>query len=512
MATDSQEGNPSTEAAFETVLEKSRRTLDLEKADFLLRWDSDVMMPEGGAAARASQRSSIAAAQHRYRTDDDLGRALSVLEDADLTRDQAAIVREVRREYDVETSVPCEAQDRISEVTSGAHEDWKQAKEAEDWSAFAPTMERVIGAWTEWADHVDPDGDPFETLWKKRSGYHAQRYIDLETVDRIFDTLREELVPLIAEIQDSDAKLATEAFTANGPYDEDTQRALCDDILNLLGVDWNRARLDSAPHPFSYGTQYDVRISTRFSEATPMVALQGVLHEFGHTAYTHGLPQDHYGDPIGEPRGLGVHESQSRFFENHVGRSEPFWEFFLPTLREHFPQLADLSAREAYEAVNQVYDDNYIRVKADELTYHMHIILRTEIERALVAGEIDVGDVPEVWTNKTNEYLGIRPESDAQGPLQDPHWAGQVPAFITYTIGSVLAAQLDATMREDLAVDDLVRAGEFGPIRDWMTERIHRHGQRYRTDELIERATGEPLTAEYFVDYAREKYGELYDL
>jgi carboxypeptidase Taq len=512
MATDSQEHAPSTEAAFETVLEKSKRILDLEKADFMLRWDSDVMMPEGGGPARASQRSSIAAAQHRYRTDDELGRALEVLENADLTRDQAAIVREVRREYDVETSVPGEVQDRISEVTSGAHEDWKRAKEANDWSAFAPTMERVVDAWTEWADHVDSDGDPFETLWTKRSGYHAQRYVDLETVDRIFDTLREELVPLIAEIHDSDADLATDAFTANGPYDVDAQRSLCEDTLDLLGVDWDRARLDKAPHPFSYGTQYDVRISTRFSEATPMVALQGVLHEFGHTAYTHGLPQDHYGDPIGEPRGLGVHESQSRFFENHIGRSEPFWERFMPTLREHFPQLADLSPREAYEAVNQVYDDNYIRVEADELTYHMHIILRTEIERALVAGEIGVEDVPEMWADKTDEYLGIRPENDGQGPLQDPHWAGQIPAFITYTIGSVLAAQLDATMREELAVDDLVRAGEFEPIHDWMTERIRRHGQRYRTDELIERATGEPLTAKYFVDYAREKYGELYDL
>ncbi len=512
MTADSTESQMSPETAYDTVLEKSQRILDLEKVDFLTRWDSDVMMPEGGATARASQRSSLAAAQHRYRTDDDLGEALEVLEGAELTADQAAIVREVRREYDIETSVPESVNERLSSVTSGAHEDWKRAKEADDWSMFAPKMADVVDAWTTWAEHVDSEGDPFETLWSKRSGYHGQRYIDLETVDRIFDTLREELVPLIAEVHESDADLATDAFTANGPYDIGTQHELCKETLDLLGVDWSRARLDTAPHPFSYGTQYDVRITTRYSEESPMTALQGVVHEFGHTAYTHGLPQEHYGDPIGEPRGLGVHESQSRFFENHVARSEPFWEFYLPTLRKQFPQLKDVTPRETYECVNQVLDDNYIRVEADELTYHMHIILRTEIERALVAGDIGVDEVPEVWADKMEDYLGIRPESDSQGPLQDPHWAGQIPAFITYTIGSVLAAQLDAAMREDLDVDELIRDGEFDPIHDWLEERIQRHGQRYRTDELIERATGEPLTADYFLEYAREKYGDLYDL
>ncbi|MDR9380815.1 MAG: carboxypeptidase M32 [Natronomonas sp.] len=512
MAADTDKLAMSPEDAYDVVLEKSQRILDLEKVDFLTRWDSDVMMPEGGAPARASQRSSIVAAQTRYRTDDDLGRALDVLEDADLTEDQAAIVREVRREYDVETSVPEDVNNRISTVASSAHEDWKQAKEANDWSMFAPSMSDVVDAWMDWAEHVDPDGDPFETLWTKRSGYHAQRYIDLETVDRIFDELRDALVPLIGEIQDSDADLATDAFTAKGPYGIDTQRELCEETLNLLGLDWSRARLDTAPHPFSYGTQYDVRITTRFSEETPMTALQGVVHEFGHTAYTHGLPQEHYGDPIGEPRGLGVHESQSRFFENHIARTKPFCELYMPTLREYFPQLDDVTPQEAYEAVNQVFEDNRIRVEADELTYHMHIILRTDIERALVADDIGIDEVPDVWADKMEAYLGIRPESDAEGPLQDPHWAGQIPAFITYTIGSMFAAQLDVKMREDLDVDELVREGEFDPIHDWLKERVHRHGQRYRTDELIERATGEPLTAKYFIDYARGKYGELYDL
>ncbi|MFB6111783.1 MAG: carboxypeptidase M32 [Halobacteriaceae archaeon] len=503
-------------AAYETVTEHSRRILDLEKADFLMRWDSDVMMPAGGGPARASQRSTIAAAQHRYRTDEELSRALEALAANEqwLDANQAAVVREVRRGQEVATRVPRTVTEEISEVTSSAHEAWKAATEAADWSQFAPAMADVVDAWLTWADHVAPDAEPFETLWANRVGYHGQRYLAWETVDRIFDELRTALVPLIEAVRESDADLTTDAFTRHGPYDHDRQRELCRAALTTLGLNWDRARLDEAPHPFSYGTQYDVRITTRYETESPLDALQGVLHEFGHTAYTHGLPQAHYGDPIGEPRGLGVHESQVRFFENHVGGTEAFWEFFRPTVLEQFPRLSGVSARELYETVNQVYEDNPIRVAADELTYHMHIILRTEIEQALVAGGMDVREVPAVWDDKMDEYLGLRPTSDANGPLQDPHWAGQIPAFATYTVGSVLAAQLDAAMREalDADVDELIRAGEFGPIRDWLTEEIHRHGQRYRTDELIERATGEPLTAKYFIEYVREKYADLYEL
>jgi carboxypeptidase Taq len=508
----SQSKQYTTEEAYELVLEKSKRILDLEKTDFLLRWDSDVMMPAGGDPGRSSQRESIHAAQHRYRTDDDLGAALDALEDASLDRDQAAVVREVRREYDVETSVPAEVNNRISAVTSSAHEDWKQAKEAGDWSQFAPAMADVVDAWLGWAASVDPEGDPFEALWKKRSGYHAQRYIDLQTVETIFDDLREALVPLIEDIHASDADLATDVIAERGPYDETAQRVLCEDAIDTLGIDWSRTRVDTAPHPFSYGTQFDVRLTTRFDQSTPLSGLFSALHEFGHTSYTHGLPQEQYGNPLGEPRGLGVHESQSRFFENHVGRSRAFWDLFTPTLKQHFPQLSDTTAQEIYECANQVYEDNRIRTNADELTYHLHIILRTEIEQQLVSGEISVDEVPSVWSDKLDQYLGIRAESDSDGPLQDPHWSNQIPAFATYTIGSVLAAQLDATMREELDVDTLVRKGEFEPIHEWLTDRIHRHGQRYRTDELIRQATGEDLTADYFIGYAEEKYGDLYDL
>ncbi len=505
----------STEKAYQTVLEHSQRVLDLEKTNQLLRWDSDVMMPPGGAPARASQRTTLSTARNRYLTADALGEALAELDEAALDDERAAVVREVRREHTTAVSVPEELTTRISEINSRAHEAWKSAREANDWSQFGPVVAEHFEAKKEWAHHVDPDSDPYEVVWSQRTGYLAQPHIPLETVDEIFDQLREELVPLIAAIHDSDVELATDALHSDeAAFDVETQQQLNRAALDTLQLDWDRTRFDVAPHPFSFGHPYDVRMTTRYDESDLTEALTGTIHEFGHTAYAHGLPRDEYGTPLGEPRGIGIHESQSRFFENHVGRTEAFWELFLPTVKEQFPSLRDVTPREAYECVNQVFDDNYIRVDADELTYHMHIILRTEIERDLFHDRIDADEIPQLWNEKMEKYLGIRPETDNEGCLQDPHWSQSLPGFVGYTIGSVLAAQLDATMREELDenVDDLIREGRIGPIREWLTETVHRHGQRYRADELVRRATGEDLTADYFLEYAREKYGELYDL
>ncbi len=505
----------SAEQAYQTVVEHSNRVLDLEKTNQLMRWDSDVMMPAEGATARASQRSTLSAARHGYLTDDALGTALEQLTDAELNDERAAVVREVRREYTTAASVPDDLNARINEVNSRAHEDWKAAREDDDWSQFGPVVAEHFDLKSQWANQVDPDTDPYEVVWSQRTGYLAQPHIPLSVVDEIFEQLREELVPLIADIHDSDADLATDALhSTDGNFDIETQKILNRAALDTFELDWNRTRFDVAPHPFSFGHPFDVRMTTRYDESNLTEALTATIHEFGHTAYAHGLEQDHYGTPLGEPRGIGIHESQSRFFENHVGRTEAFWEFFMPTVKEHFPQLADVTPRDAYECVNQVFDDNYIRVDADELTYHLHIMLRTEIERDLFHDRIDAEEIPELWNDKMESYLGIRPETDNEGCLQDPHWSQSLPGFIGYTIGSVLAAQLDAAMRDDLDadVDDLIRQGRVGPIREWMTDHLQRHGQRYRADELVRQATGEDLTADYFIHYAHEKYGTLYDL
>ncbi|SFS64807.1 carboxypeptidase M32 [Halostagnicola kamekurae] len=496
-------------AAYDRLEERVERISNIGNAAGVLRWDQEVIMPDAGTPARAKQLSTLSSLSHELLTDEETGDLLAELEaaDADLTDDQRAVVREVRRQYDRATSVPQELVEEISETTSNAHPTWMQAREEDDFEQFAPTLEKLVDLKREYAAHIDPDADPYEVLFA-----NYEPYLDLETAEEILAQLRDTLVPLLEAIDESDADLATDAFA--GQFDDDDQEALARDALDALGYDWSRGRLDTAPHPFSSGTQFDARVTTRFDEEDLLGSITSVIHEFGHANYTIGLPDEEYATPLGEARDLTVHESQSRLWENHVGRSRPFWDRFLPTARERFPELEDVSPREAYEAANQVYDDNLIRVDADELTYHLHIVIRFEIERGLISGDLEVSEVPQVWNDKYEEYLGVRPETDAEGCLQDIHWShGSFGYFPTYSLGSVLAAQLYAAAEDELGdLDDQIRAGEFDDLNGWLRENVHQHGKRYTTPDLIESATGEPFTAEYFLEYVDAKYGDLYDL
>jgi len=489
--------------AYDALLGRARRLGVLQDAAGVLHWDQQVMMPEGGTPARAQQLSTLSTIIHEELVDDETGDLLDDLADADLDGDEAAVVREIRRQYERDAGVPADLVEELSREQSEAQEVWQDANA--DWSAFEPTLASVVELDTERAAHVDADRPTYEVLYED-----GMPYLPLERVEAIFDELRAELVPLIEEIRESDADLA-DPFT--GEFDEDAQFDLSEAALDLLGYDRERGRLDTSPHPFTVGSQHDCRVTTRFDETDPMGALTATIHEFGHATYQLGLPKEEYGTPLGQSLSSGVHESQSRFWENHVGRTEAFWELFLPEMKEAFPQVEGVTPRQAYEAANRVYTDNVIRVEADELTYHMHIILRTEIERAVLEGDLDLADVPEAWNAKMEEYLGVTPKDDAEGCLQDIHWTGGLVGFHGYTVGSVLAAQLHAAMVEDIGdIDPLIRDGEFEPIHEWLTEHVHRHGRRYETPELVERATGEPLTADYFLDYANEKFGDLYGL
>ena len=505
MATDS--STTQAPEAYDELLSKVKRINNLSAASMLLSWDQQVMMPDEGTPARSQQLSALSAVEHELLTDDDVGDLLDELESRELEPDQEAVVREVRRDYDRAVSVPTELVERISQKTSEALPVWEQAKAEDDWATFAPHVEELVELKRQYAEHIDPDADPYAVLFAD-----YEPCLSLERAEEILTELRETLVPMIEEIRASETPITTDAF--EGQYDAETQEELARDTLSTLGYPWERGRLDTSSHPFSTGTQFDARVTTRFDESDPVGALTSTIHEFGHATYTLGLPDDAYATPLGEHRGLSVHESQSRLWENHVGRSEAFWERLLPTMQEHFPALAHVTPREAYESVNQVYEDNLIRVEADELTYHLHIVLRFEIERALVSGELDVEDVPEVWNDKTEEYLGIRPETDAEGCLQDIHWShGSFGYFPTYSLGSAMAAQLFAAASEDLGdVESQVRDGDFDPLREWLREHVHRHGQRHETNGLVREATGDEFTAEAFTDYVTRKYGALYDL
>ena len=503
---DDREGAASARpAAYDDLLEQYRRVSYLGDANSVLMWDQEVMMPEGGTPARAKQRGAVSGVQHELFVDDDVGDWLDELDAAgtDLSAEERAIVREIRREYERKALVPTDLVEEISEAASDAHPVWQEAKETNDFDAFAPTLERLLDLRREYAEHIDPDADPYAVLFAD-----YEPYLDLETAERVLERLRDRLVPLLDAIRDSDVDL----HDVEGTFPEDRQLTLAREALETLGYDFERGRLDTAPHPFSSGTQFDARVTTRFDESDPLDSLGSTIHEFGHATYTQGLRRDAYGSPLGQHRGLTVHESQSRLWENHVGRTRAFWELFVPRFND--VHGTDLSAGHAYEAANQVHEDNLIRVEADELTYHLHIILRFEIERDLLAGDLDVSEVPAVWNEKMDGYLGVRPETDAEGALQDIHWShASFGYFPTYSLGSVLAAQLYAAAEDDLGdLDAQVRDGEFEPLHEWLTENVHRHGQRYTTDELVQEATGEPFTADQFLAYAESKFGDLYEL
>jgi carboxypeptidase Taq len=490
--------------AYDTLLDQFERVTYLSDGASYLNWDQEVVMPEEGTPARAKQLSTVSGVRHDLLTDGDVAASLDALAGESLPRPEAAEVREVRRQYERATRVPRTLVERISEETSNALPVWKEAKAEADWSKFAPKVETMLDLKREYAEHIDPDADPYEVLFAD-----YEPYLGLSVAEDVLTTLRDELVPLVEEIQASEVELS-DPFT--GTYPEDQQMGLSRSLLDLLGYDWDRGRIDVAPHPFSLGTQFDARVTTRFDESDPVGAIGSTVHEFGHATYTLGLPQEHYGSPLGQHRGLTVHESQSRLMENHVGRSKAFWDLATDTVNEHLG--GSISPQEGYEAANQIYPDNAIRVEADELTYHMHIVLRFEIERDLIAGDLDVEEVPAVWNEKMEEYLGVTPEDDGEGCLQDIHWShGSFGYFSTYSLGSVLAAQLFAAAEDDIPdLDGKIRAGEFGPLHDWLTTNVHSHGQRYETNELVREATGEDYSADAFVEYAEAKFRDLYGL
>ncbi|QHS16847.1 carboxypeptidase M32 [haloarchaeon 3A1-DGR] len=498
--------------AYEALLDRARRWNAVSSASGVLSWDQQVMMPEGGTPARSKQLSVLSSLQHDLLTAPETGELLAELADADLTAEQSAAVREIRRQYERADAVPRDLVERISEASTEALGAWEQAKAADDFEAFAPHLERNVELKREYAAHIDPDRDPYAVLFEE-----YEPCLPLELAEAVLEELRETLVPLLEAIRASDADLAGDTF--EGSFATETQEELAREALDRLGYDFDRGRLDVSSHPFTSGNQFDCRITTRFDESDPLSALGSTIHEFGHALYTLGLPDEQYGTPLGEPRDLSIHESQSRLWENHVGRSRAFWDHFLPTFQDRFPSTADASVGDAYEAVNQVHPDNLIRVEADELTYHLHILVRFEIERDLIRGDLDVADVPETWNDLYERYLGVRPETDAEGCLQDIHWShGNFGYFPTYSLGSAMAAQLYAAAEADVAamdgpsLDERIAAGEFDALHDWLAENVHRHGSRYETNELVKRATGEDFSAAAFTDYVESKYGELYDV
>ena len=495
----------SADGSYEALLDRYQRYSYTQSANGILQWDQYVTMPEGGRNLRSNQMSTLTTLAQEQITDPEVCELLDDLEDAVLTDAESAVVREIRREYDQATCVPTEIREALSDLTSEAHPAWNKAKDEDDFSVFAPHLERIVEKKREYANTVNPETEPYETLVTE---FIPQ--LDFETVERTILAVKDGLVPLLDRIHQSETDLNTDAI--HGDYEEDAQLAAARDLLDVFGFDWERGRLDTFDMPGTFGFPSDTRVCT-WTEKSLYQTLYTTAHEGGHGLYAQGLPVEKSGTPLGKDRGILVNESQAAFWENRVFAHRAFWEAFLPILKERFLNI-DATPQEAYESVNYVRERNPVWVEADELTGQIHILLRFEIERDLINGEIAVNEIPTAWNNKTEEYFGVRPQTLAEGCLQDIHWSqGNIGYFPTYTLGNALAAQVTAALERDLGgVGELIREGDIQRILEWNREAIHQHGQRYTTPELIQRVTGEMLSADDFIECTTDKYTDLYDL
>jgi carboxypeptidase Taq len=481
---------------------------DLQSIGGLLFWDQQTVMPPAGAEGRGDVLATLARAIHARETDPEISRLLDALEpwaaQQDPESDDARLIFWIRRDFEKALRVPADLAAEMTRVKALGQQAWVAARAANDFGRFRDALahhvelrHRYVACFTGFDHPYDALLDDFEP--------------GLTTAELrpLFAELRDALVPLVAAAGDPAQARNDGAFY--GEFDVEAQRIAVLDVLEAIGFDPDSWRLDPTLHPFASGiSPDDVRLTTRYDERDFSVTLYSVLHEFGHGLYEAGLGHELRRTTLDDPISLGVHESQSRLWENMVGRSRPFCAWLLPRLNATLPGMLDgLDAGALYRAVNTV-QPSLIRTEADETTYNLHIILRFELELALIEGSLAVDDVPAAWDAGMERLLGLPVPTAADGVLQDVHWSsGLMGYFPTYTLGNLIGAQLWERLREELGdVDGQLERGEFAPLREWLRENVHRHGRKYMPRELLRRVTGDDLHVEPFLRYLREKLAD----
>jgi len=496
-----------------SALKDHLRTIDdLRRAASVLHWDQATYMPPGGAAARGRQLALLGRVAHERLTCSDVGRLLDALtpwaEAQGADSDVAALIRVTRRDYERATRVPAAFVQRLNEHTAASYHVWERARPANDFAAVRPLLETTVLLSRELAAFHPGYAHPYDALIDL-----AEDGMTVAAVRTLFAELRAGLVPLIDAIR---ARPEADDRCLRGNFPEAAQQAFGERVIRAFGYDFARGRQDKTAHPFMTKLgRGDVRITTRFRGDDLSDGLFSTLHEAGHAMYEQGIDDALDGTPLFRGTTSGVHESQSRLWENLVGRSLPFWHHWFAPLKAAFPgALAGTDVDTFYRAINKVAP-SLVRTDADEVTYNLHVMLRFDLELAMLEGTIKVADLPEAWRARVRSDLGVAPPDDRDGALQDVHWyAGIVGgAFQSYTLGNIMSAQFFAAARRDLGdLDAQIGAGEFGPLRAWLTERIYRHGRKFTAPETVRRATGEPMSIGPYLAYLNTKYGALYGL
>lgn len=502
---------PELDKKFEQLIELAAELEDLRNIEAVLGWDQSVYMPPGGAEERGMQSATLGRIMHEKLTSDEVGQLIADLEaevgDLNAETDEARMVKVAKRNYEKQTKVPLPLLIESIKATTMGHEAWVKAREQSDFSIFQPHLEKIVDLRKQYADlfkpydHIyDPLLDDFEPGMKTIE------------VQEIFNELRPQQVALIQAIAE---KQPPDNSFIKQDYDEEKQELFGRYVITRFGYDWNRGRLDVTAHPFTTSFGHgDVRITTRYLKDDGGSALFSTMHEAGHAMYGQGVDKKYNRHPLNGSSSLAIHESQSRLWENLVGRSKEFWSFFYPSLQMLFPEhLGNVSQQDFYRGINKI-EPSLIRVEADEATYNLHVMLRLEIEIGLMEGTIEVKDLPEIWNAKMEEYLGVTPSNDAEGVLQDVHWSGgMIGYFPTYALGNLASVQLwDKMLEEHPNIPDEIAQGKFDTILGWMREKVHRFGSKFEPQEIMLKATGSKITPEPYMRYLQTKYGELYDL
>lgn len=485
---------------------------DLRNVSQLLEWDQQTMMPPRGAPARAEAAATVQRISHEMFVSADTGRLIeaagALLDGVPADSDEASLVRVTRRDWEKARRVPAELAAEMARASSVGHQAWLEARENSDFASFAPYLEHNFELARRYIECFDDLEYPYDAVFDEfePGGRTAE-------VARLFGELKSELRPLIAAVREHAERVDDSCLHGHFPLDR--QRALVCWAVEQMGFDRASWRLDDAAHPFASGLgNRDLRITTRWDESFLPSSLYSAMHECGHGLYEEGIAQSLQRTPLGHGDSLGMHESQSRLWENMVGRSRPFCAVLAPRIAELFDGSAGPLDRETlYRAVNRV-TPSLIRVEADEVTYAMHIMVRFELEQELIEGRLAIRDVPEAWNARYKEYLGVDVPDDARGVLQDVHWGALlIGYFPTYTLGNLIAAQLFQRARVDLPdLDEQLAAGELHGLREWLREHVHRHGAKFQTTELLQRVVGAPIQVAPFVDYLKGKLSQVYEL
>ena len=484
---------------------------DLAHAEAVLGWDQQVYMPRGGAEDRGNISETLASLVHQKFTSAEVGELLEKLkpyaQTLDPDADDACLIKLVAREYEKNTKVPIEWVAEFARETTVAQMAWENAREKDDFEIFRPRLEKLVEMRREYVTFFKPYDHVYDVLLD-----HFEAGMKTVDVKNIFDALRPQQVALLKEIA---AKPAIDDAFMHVPYEEQGQWDFGVDVITRFGFDWNHGRQDKSVHPFttSFGVG-DVRITTRFDPERAASALFSTMHEAGHAMYEQGIARSLYRTPLADGASMAIHESQSRMWENLVGRSNAFWKFFYPKLQQKFPQqLKDVSLQQYYRGINKV-EPSLIRVEADEATYNLHIMLRLELEIALMEGSIQVVDLPALWNQKMADYLGVVPTNNREGVLQDVHWSGGMFGYFpTYALGNLVSAQLWEKINESIPnLEDQISQGKFDELLEWLRTNIHQHGAKFEPQVLLKKVTGSGITPEPYMRYLRDKYSEIYNL